>query len=331
MNINGNQSVGTLSATILGGDTTGTLNITAGSTLRVNQAVSADFAATLNIAAGTITTFGTFAMQGPNMLEIDAPPTLGANSVIAVNGGTLRFNLSGTAATIGSGVTVTVASAATLQLAGSVSALSGGGLANIVNNGSTLSGGGLLVTGTHQSVGEIIGTASQSGPTTYTGDTIVGSAGSAASLTATQILQNTLTINAGSTVTIAPAASTPRNGVSASAAAATSTDPFTGILESVASGAPTTVTSAKASRQSTVNWPQLFRASMPLRRTMSPRSCRLDFQRSTVRSIRKHARMAHLHQRPDHVGIADRRVIISQPRTNIAFRRRRCVGTQFAG
>ena len=42
------------------------------------------------------------------------------------------------------------------------------------------------------------------GATVYTGSTVVGNGGSAAQLTATQILQNTLTIDAGSTVTIAP-------------------------------------------------------------------------------------------------------------------------------
>ena len=42
------------------------------------------------------------------------------------------------------------------------------------------------------------------GATVYTGSTVVGNGSSAAQLTATQILQNTLTINAGSTVTIAP-------------------------------------------------------------------------------------------------------------------------------
>ncbi len=66
VNINGSQSVGTLSGTILGGNTTGTLNIAAGSTLHVNQAASADFGATLNIAAGTPSNFGAFALQGPS-------------------------------------------------------------------------------------------------------------------------------------------------------------------------------------------------------------------------------------------------------------------------
>jgi autotransporter-associated beta strand protein len=211
VNINGSQSVGTLSGTILGGGTTGTLNIAAGSTLRVNQATSADFGATLRIAAGTPTNFGMFAFQGPNTLEIDSAPMLGNQSAIDVNGGTLRFNLSSGTANIGSGVTITVASAATLQLAGSVAALSGGGVAYIVNNGSAASGGGLSVSGTNQVVGSVTGTASTSGVTTYSGDTIVGNGTSPASLTAAQILQNSLTINAGSTVTIGPSSSTTSN------------------------------------------------------------------------------------------------------------------------
>ena len=65
-----------------------------------------------------------------------------------------------------------------------------------------------MVGTTTQTVGIISGdTVSSSPVTTYSGNTTVGDGTNAANLTATQILQNTLTINAGSTVTIAPSGS----------------------------------------------------------------------------------------------------------------------------
>jgi hypothetical protein len=80
---------------------------------------------------------------------------LNANSTLLVNGGTLRFNFVTGAATIGSGVTATVASGATLQLAGPISALSSGGnRVNVTNNSNAT---GLLVSGTNQQVGNIDG------------------------------------------------------------------------------------------------------------------------------------------------------------------------------
>ena len=72
-----------------------------------------------------------------------------------VNSGTLRFNVVSGAAAIGTGVTATIASGATLELAGSVSALSSGGnRVNITNNSSSP---GILVSGTNQQVGNIDG------------------------------------------------------------------------------------------------------------------------------------------------------------------------------
>ena len=59
--------------------------------------------------------------------------------------------------------------------------------------------------------------------TVYSGNTTVGDGTNAANLTATQILQNTLTINAGSTVTIAPSGSgIPTDAVAATSSVATS-------------------------------------------------------------------------------------------------------------
>ena len=86
---------------------------------------------------------------------------------------------------------------------------------------------------------------------------MVGDGTNAANLTATQILQNSLTINAGSTVTIAPsdppglaAASRasaidgqPLGGIATSDAALSGTsDPFTAIQEAIADGAISSTT-----------------------------------------------------------------------------------------
>ena len=107
---------------------------------------------------------------------------------------------------LGSGTTLTVAAGAALQLAGSVSPLydpTSGNRMNVVNQGSAADGGGLTIAGGNQTVGTISGLASTASgaPTTYSGDTVVAAG---ASLTADQILQNTLTIGAGATVTIRP-------------------------------------------------------------------------------------------------------------------------------
>ena len=139
-------------------------------------------------------------------LRLNGPLTFSGANNVNINTGTVVL-ASTAATTMPATVNVTVQPAATLQLAGSVSALSdpnSGNMATVTNHGSIAQGGGLYVTGTSQTVGVITGTASPSGPTTYDGDTVVGNGSTAASLTATQILQNSLTINAGSTVTIAP-------------------------------------------------------------------------------------------------------------------------------
>ncbi len=132
---------------------------------------------------------------GAGTLEIDGTNSLGSYSSLQVNSGTLRLKATSGASTVGAGITATVASGATLQLAGSVSALSqptnvGVNAANVVNN-STASAGGLLVTGTNQQVGRITGT----------GNVVVATN---ASLTATQIRQNSLTIDNGGAVTLLP-------------------------------------------------------------------------------------------------------------------------------
>ena len=97
-----------------------------------------------------------FGVGGSGVLEVDGAPSLGAASSMAVGGtSTLRFKPTTGASSVGTGVTATVASGATLELAGSVSSLSSG--ANRVNITNNSSSAGILVSGTDQQVGNIDG------------------------------------------------------------------------------------------------------------------------------------------------------------------------------
>ena len=172
VSLGNSQSVSGLSGT-LGTAAVVTLSIGSGVTLTDNQSSG-------NTAfQGALISSGTFAKSGSSSLEINSAPTLNANSVLQVNGGTLRFNFVTGTATIGSGVTATVASGAALQLAGPISALSSGSYRVSISNNSNSSG--LLVSGTNQQVGNING----SGTTQI-------NAGS--DLTANHIIQSSLVI-----------------------------------------------------------------------------------------------------------------------------------------
>ena len=96
-----------------------------------------------------------FAKAGNGVVEIDAAPTLASGSTLSVTTGTLRFNVISGAPTIGAGVTAVVSSGATLELAGSVSALANG--ANRVNITNNSNAPGVLVSSTNQQVGGIDG------------------------------------------------------------------------------------------------------------------------------------------------------------------------------
>jgi autotransporter-associated beta strand protein len=136
-----------------------------------------------------------FSEGGSGVLEVDGAPTLNnSSSLSASDSSTLRFKATSGSATVGTGVTATVNNSAMLELAGSVSALSfGSNRVNIRNNSSAAAG--ILVSGTHQQVGNIDGS----------GKTQVN-AGS--DLTANHIIQSALVIGgtAGSSggMTIAP-------------------------------------------------------------------------------------------------------------------------------
>ncbi len=134
-------------------------------------------------------------VSGSGTTVITGSINLGNATALSVGGtGKLRFGLASGAATIGTGVTAAVNNSATLELAGTVSELSNGSnRANITNNSSAP---GLLVSGTHQQVGNIDG----SGATQV-------NAGS--DLTANHIIQGALVIGgtAGSAGLVTIAAS----------------------------------------------------------------------------------------------------------------------------
>ena len=163
-----------------------------------NIAVTAGASGTIDTNGNNITYGGVAALAnsatltkaGDGTFEIDAPPALGNGSALIAAGGSLRLNYSNSP-TIGTGVTVTIASGGTLELAGAASQLSQA--VNVVNN-SLAPSGGLLVSSLANQNAETI---------TGSGSTIVAAG---ASLTTYQIVQNSLTIH-GTGTTAATAGS----------------------------------------------------------------------------------------------------------------------------
>jgi hypothetical protein len=139
---------------------------------------------TVTFAGGFTNSAGShFVKAGSGELDEPIAPTLDAGSSLTVVGGTMRFNVVGTAV-IGTGVTVTVNSGAMLELAGSISGLGdGASRANVLNNSSAP---GVLISGTEQYVGTIDGSG-----------TVQINAGSG--LTANHLIQSALLIGGTST------------------------------------------------------------------------------------------------------------------------------------
>jgi T5SS/PEP-CTERM-associated repeat protein/autotransporter-associated beta strand protein len=130
-------------------------------------------AATAPNSAGGLTKLGA------GTLTLTAAPTYSGNTTVSA--GRLTFNVTSGSPNIASGATATVSSTATLELAGSTSALSSGAKReNIVTSGSSFVG--LLVSGTQQQVGNIDGS----------GITQINAGGA---LTANHIIQSSLIIN----------------------------------------------------------------------------------------------------------------------------------------
>ncbi len=163
-----------------------TISAAANSTLTLSNSIVVPTGDSLQFGgSGTVVTTG-----GLNLED---------GAAIQLSGGTTQLN-PGTVPTIGAGTSVTVASGATLQLAGSTSALSNsssGNSASVVNNGT------LSITGSAETVGAISG-----GGTTTVAD--------GANLTASQIVQSSLIVGNGSTVAILPQTGTPSGVVQSS-------------------------------------------------------------------------------------------------------------------
>ncbi len=196
VNIGGSESVTTLSTT----SASGSLRVAAGANLSVNAA-SGNVIAPITLAgSGSSFGGGTFTMAGTGTMTITAAPILNQNSNLAVSTtGTLKLNISSNP-TVQTGVTATVNAGATLELAGTTSALtdptalSSGADTNPMQRAEVQNNGTLQVDdGAVQQVGGIDGT----------GSVVVGSS-TGASLTADHIIQGSLTISAGSTFTLAP-------------------------------------------------------------------------------------------------------------------------------
>lgn len=174
----------------------------------------------LNVAASVAASF-----PGPGTTTLSAGGlSIGNSGSLLISGGTLRVALASGTVSLGTATTATISPGATLQLSGSVSGFSdssSGNRVNIANTGTTTTAG-LIVASGKQSVGTITGTATTSNhATVYSGITTVSAS---ASLNATQILQSTVVIDAGATVTISPA-STSKSGVATdSSEAATTSD-----------------------------------------------------------------------------------------------------------
>jgi autotransporter-associated beta strand protein len=185
--------------------TSGGQTSTTAGTLRLSAPSPGSAGATLAVGAvsiqgGTTTNTGTLTLSAVNTYTgsvLVQNGSLGTGTA-TLAGGTLRLNTTNMSATIGAGVPVTVASGATLELAGNTSNLSDLTTASqrvhFVNSSTQTSGGTLLVSGTNQQVGAIDGT----------GTTVVNSG---VGVTANLIVVGSLDLG-GSALTLSPFGST---------------------------------------------------------------------------------------------------------------------------
>jgi hypothetical protein len=129
--------------------------ITLASGLNVTQNSGGVF--TISGPLNNVAGHNSISVSGSGVTAITGSVNLGNATALSVGGtATLRFGLTSGAASVGSGVTATVTKSATLELAGSVSALSSGtNRVNIANNSNAAVG--VLVSGTNQQVGGIDG------------------------------------------------------------------------------------------------------------------------------------------------------------------------------
>ncbi len=244
-------------------DSTGGDNTYAGPiTLAATATINSDpiiVTHTLTLTGGLNVGSNTVIFTGSGNTSETGKLTVGPLGAVSVAGsGIVTFNASTGSAISATNNGVSVSPGATLQITGTKSdlsdATSSSSVANVANNGN------LTVIGTTtQSVGTVTGMPSTdvNGATVYGGVTTVGDGINAATLTAGQLLQNSLVIGANSTVAIVPstgsgpgvssAASATTASASSAAASSSSTassassdgssDPLTAVESAVSSGA----------------------------------------------------------------------------------------------
>ena len=100
--------------------------INAAVTLGAAQTWTVNGANPLTIGGSLDTAGHALTKAGSGTVVVSGAPNLAAGTALAVNAGTLEFQVTSSGAVLGSGVTATVASGAQLELAGTVSALSSG-------------------------------------------------------------------------------------------------------------------------------------------------------------------------------------------------------------
>ena len=138
--VDNSYTSGSLNQTSTTGSATLNIGYNVPATLTINQTTSGTFAGTLTLSSGS----GLVVNASGTSLTISSTYAWGGNNTLTVNSGTLAFTNS-TAGSDSGAMTVTVAPAATLQLAGTGNASPAP--ANITNHGSIASGGKLYVSG----------------------------------------------------------------------------------------------------------------------------------------------------------------------------------------
>lgn len=158
LDLGNNQNGNVATVTLDGGGSivgTGTSRLTSRSSFQMKSGTVTAILAGAGVPLAKTTT-GSVTLLGAN--------TYSGNTTVSA--GTLRFSITSGTPTIASGVIATVAPGATLELAGSISALgtATGNREHVVNNslGATDQSAGLVVSGIHQVVGAIDGSGTTS-------------------------------------------------------------------------------------------------------------------------------------------------------------------------
>ncbi len=232
INSSGSGNTLTFSGGINAGNNALTLSGTGN--IAISSPLTLGSAAVFSIAANTATISGAFSM--------------GPSSTVAVTSGTLVFNASTGSNISGSNGGVSIAAGATVQLTGSKSALTDATTpaqtASVANDGSLQ-----IVGATNQTVGAITSLSpptSENGATVYSGSTTVGDGSNAATLIATQILQNSLIIGAGSTVAIVPSGAVGNQTTAGAASSSTSAVSGSSVSNESAAGASSSLAAIQA-------------------------------------------------------------------------------------